>query len=114
MSIEWFCHKLAQVNLFDEVRNNADNSGRILQLQLRSTRLYIFLLIVILVLLTTLRLRETSKISISIPNPSISDYQELENTYAKSLSCPCKQIAFSYASFVMIKPSFHQVRMFLR
>ena len=75
-----------------------------------ASRIYIVLLsagIIILMLINGLTQVTTS---VTVKSPTLAIYEKLQAEYSNSLSCPCKQIATPYSTFLTITASYHQVR----
>ena len=77
--------------------------------EIRSTRLFLFLLslsILILATCTLLLLRIKSE---TVEQPSLDQYDHLEQLYPNTLSCTCTKISVLYHEFATLTPLFHQV-----
>ncbi|UJR38833.1 hypothetical protein I4U23_031498 [Adineta vaga] len=44
-----------------------------------------------------------------IHNPTVFEYNQLEQIYSDSLSCPCSSISTNYSTFITIEPHYHQL-----
>lgn len=89
--------------------NRHKSSAATLRVELLSTRMYLLLwslTFTLLILSNALSSETTTKI---IKQPSEATYKQLEMSFETSLQCPCSQSAFSYHSFVQIKPQLHQI-----
>jgi hypothetical protein len=99
--------KIIELNLFKTPTMRTDPFERtILRI---STWIYLVLLcvsMIIIVLFTWLSVRIESG---TVKNPSLTDFEELQKKYPRSLQCPCSQIAIPHSSFISISPQFHPV-----
>ncbi|CAF1437766.1 unnamed protein product [Adineta steineri] len=73
------------------------------------TRLYIFILIITLSILSIYILIEKGIHRITILKPTENQYKHFQQSYSNKSICPCSSIAMTYANFVTIQPSYHQV-----
>ncbi|UJR34695.1 hypothetical protein I4U23_027472 [Adineta vaga] len=48
-------------------------------------------------------------ISVTVPKPSLVLFEQLQAKYPDTLSCPCRQVAVSYSSFLSITATYHQI-----
>lgn len=75
-----------------------------------TSRIYAVLLsagIIILMLINGLTQVTTT---VTVQSPSLAIYEKLQAEFSNTLSCPCKQIATPYNTFLTITVSYHQVR----
>lgn len=74
-----------------------------------ASRIYLVLLgasITVLVLFSGLA---DTTFSVTVPFPTLAVYEKLHADYPQTLSCPCKQIALPYKTFISLTVSYHQV-----
>ncbi|CAF0862508.1 unnamed protein product [Adineta steineri] len=73
------------------------------------TRLYIFILIITLSILSIYILIEEGVHRITILKPTETQYEHFQQIYSNKSICPCSSITMTYANFITIQPSYHQV-----
>ena len=81
-----------QLNLFDTY---STDQKRIKQ-EIITTRIYLILLPSVLTILTIYSAQKQLSHTIQINNPSLHTYQQLLDTYADVLICPCSQLSIPY------------------
>lgn len=97
--------KLINLNLFKSESTDPD----IVRSQLLATRIFLILFsIALIILLSYTSISIQTKME-TVQEPSLAEFQSLQNKYPDTLVCPCSQISIPYDRFVITKPSFHQV-----
>ena len=100
---------LAQFNLFRDARVLPTANPQILRDQILATRVLLLLLTLSFSTLVLFTFLTEKLVSVTEPHPSLSTYQRLQAAHPNTLSCPCKQVAITYADFVAVTPKYHQV-----
>ncbi|CAF3444333.1 unnamed protein product [Rotaria socialis] len=98
-------------NLFENVEAMREHDTRAIRNQILNTRVYISILrtsCIALVLFTMLPEKETK---ITVLNPSLASYDQQENNFHDSVSCPCQNIAVSYDVILSIESIYHQKKL---
>ncbi|CAF4227799.1 unnamed protein product, partial [Adineta steineri] len=94
-----------KLNMFKHHESNEHEE----RYQRLGTRLYIFILIITLSILSIYILIEKGIHRITILKPTENQYKHFQQSYSNKSICPCSSIAMTYANFVTIQPSYHQV-----
>ena len=98
-------HWLLDLNLF----TSGSNDTEILQEERWSTRLYLILMLVSLLVLVSYTALGARIVNETVENPSHTVFEKLQQTYSRTLKCPCSQISIEYQAFFQLKPIFHQI-----
>ncbi|CAF1681952.1 unnamed protein product, partial [Adineta ricciae] len=98
---------LTTFNLFPSIPPSTDEHE--LRNQRISTRLFLVLLSASLIILLTYNSIITVTITKTIQTPSLKKYEELYETYSKTLTCPCEKMSIDYKDIVQINFTLHQV-----
>jgi hypothetical protein len=95
------------LNFFASSQTN--DSAHIRRIEILSTRVYIILgaLVFIFIAFFTAVSEETTTVKIIFP--SLDNVNRLQDQ-GYILTCQCSRITIQFASFVVLEPSFHQVR----
>ena len=98
---------LEELNAFD---NPKQTTPILIQEQRRATYVYYILLFFGLGVLLIYNWISYSTVIFRITNPSFTDYQALEQQYARStINCPCSQLSIRYSTFINLDFRFHSV-----
>ncbi|CAF1186952.1 unnamed protein product [Adineta steineri] len=97
--------KLIELNIFKQ----SFNTDRQTKFQRYATRLYLFFLIGSMIIISIYVFLQKSIQSKTIYYPTESQFNQLQEKYARSLSCPCSSISISYSNFTIIQPQYHQL-----
>ena len=100
-------HMLIELNIF---KHHGSNEKQVFYQRI-GTRLYILILIISVIILTFDSLLFTEIHRETVRNPTLSEYNRLQQLYPdlNSLSCPCTSISMNYSTFIHIEPQYHQV-----
>ena len=98
---------LKEFNLFHSKPPSTDQ--HVLKTQRIATRVFIlvFILAMDIIVVYTATVRIVS--IITVPAPSVTQYQQLNDKYSQTLSCPCTEISIRYKTFLNMSYTFHQV-----
>ncbi|CAF4193858.1 unnamed protein product, partial [Adineta steineri] len=94
-----------KLNMFKHHESNEHEE----RYQRLGTRLYIFILIITLSILSVYILIEEGIHRITILKPTENQYEHFQQIYSNKSVCPCSSITMTYANFITIQPSYHQV-----
>ncbi|CAF1146658.1 unnamed protein product [Adineta ricciae] len=94
-------------NFFPSIPPSTDEHE--LRNQRISTRLFLVLLSTSLIILLIYNSLITVTITKTIQTPSLKQYEELYETYSKTLTCPCQKMSIDYKNIVQINFTLHQV-----
>ncbi|CAF0842602.1 unnamed protein product [Adineta steineri] len=94
-----------KLNMFKHHESNEHEE----RYQRLGTRLYIFILIITLSILSVYILIEEGVHRITILKPTETQYEHFQQIYSNKTICPCSSITMTYANFITIQPSYHQV-----
>ncbi|CAF1508838.1 unnamed protein product, partial [Adineta ricciae] len=98
---------LTTFNFFPSIPPSTDEHE--LRNQRISTRLFLVLLSASLIILLIYNSLITVTITKTIQTPSLKKYEELYETYSKTLTCPCEKMSIDYMDIVQINFTLHQV-----
>ncbi|CAF4180388.1 unnamed protein product, partial [Adineta steineri] len=98
---------LRKLNVFD---NPKQTTAYYIQKQQRATYVYFVLLSIGLVILLIYNSLNYSTITFTVTNPSLKQYQELQQQYGiETVTCPCSQLSITHSSFIDLEYDFHPV-----
>ncbi|UJR19841.1 hypothetical protein I4U23_022974 [Adineta vaga] len=82
----------------------------LIQHQHIATRTYIVLFIISILIISFFVAFTSQTYFITVSFPNISTYEQLQNQYPSTITCPCSQIAIPYSQFIFVQPSaYHQI-----
>lgn len=81
----------------------------IVQQKILATRLFITLLLFITFVLVLITGFDQRTKTITLDTPSALQFENLVNTNAVAVSCPCSKIAIPYSRFITLVPTLHQI-----
>ena len=93
------------MNIFSTA--SSDQSQHQLQSQRISTRVFLLIFIFSSYILLIYTAKQTSTHSFTITAPTLEKYNQLNQRYSQTLTCPCSQISNKYGSFITIHYSRH-------
>ncbi|CAF1509886.1 unnamed protein product, partial [Adineta steineri] len=98
---------LRKLNVFD---NPKQTTVYYIKKQQRATYVYFVLLSFGLITLLIYNSLSYSTITFTVANPSLKQYQELQQQYGiETVTCPCSQLSITYSSFIDLEYDFHPV-----
>lgn len=81
-------------------------------LEIYATYVYIILLVTCVTIIGLYSSLTIQTQSVIISKPSLSTFEKLQNTYSKTLNCPCSEISVPHSSmFIVSDPIYHQVKL---
>lgn len=69
------------------------------------------LLLISILVISALNGFSENLVSETLSSPTLSVFENLQELYPKTLSCPCQTSSFTYGNFLSVTPVYHQVRL---
>ncbi|CAF1191491.1 unnamed protein product [Adineta ricciae] len=96
---------IIDLNLF----NSYSQIGRIQRKEQIVTRVYLIVLVLSLIMSGVYVSTKSQNKTVVVANPTIAQFEQLNNLSLNDFRCPCTQISFRYESFITIHPKFHPI-----